>query len=157
MNYYLYKLLFVFFFLLAFCDIDVNSQSNAIVEESAPEKDWFTLMQNPDVNFAEVQKQFYDHWATMSYYRVNGYMIFKRWKYINESHVLPDGKLQTPDYVMNEYTKYMKGVDYSKSNTSNWSLVRPSEYPVNEASQRASMGRVSAIAFHQTNANTIFN
>lgn len=117
---------------------------------------WYSMMQDPNVNFYEAQDAFYSYWAGRTDYKGNGYKMFKRWEYINESRVLPNGKLQAPGYVLNEYRRYMKEIDGTRSASGNWSLIGPSAYPVNATAQPTGMGRINAIAFHPTNADIIF-
>jgi hypothetical protein len=118
--------------------------------------DWFSLMQDPDAKFKEVQNLFYNYWNGKSDHKGNGYKVFKRWEYINQWRVLPDGKLQEPGYVVREYEKYMHQADIMMSAAGNWSIAGPADYVINSTSQPTGMGRINAIAFHPTDANTIF-
>jgi PKD repeat protein/photosystem II stability/assembly factor-like uncharacterized protein len=117
---------------------------------------WLEMMQDPNVDFYELQKDFNRYWENKSDHKGNGYKIFRRWEYINESRVLDNGKLHSPDYVMNEYQKYLSTHDADKSASGNWSLVGPSAYPTNATGQPTGIGRVNTIAFHPTDVNTIY-
>ena len=101
--------------------------------------DWFSMMQDPNVNFYDAQSAFYKAFEGRTDLKGTGYKIFKRWEYINESRVLHDGKLQAPDYVKNQYEKYMREIDGTKSASGNWTVVGPTAYPVNNTSQPTGM------------------
>ncbi|MBL7796213.1 MAG: hypothetical protein JNJ90_06900, partial [Saprospiraceae bacterium] len=122
----------------------------------AQKKDWLLKMQDPNVNFWEVQNEFNEYWKNRTDYKGNGYKVFKRWEYINEMRVAPDGKLQAPAEVMLEYERYMAEAPQNKSASGTWSLIGPLGYPSNFTSQPTGKGRVNAITFHPTDTNTIF-
>ena len=122
----------------------------------AQNKDWLLKMQDPDVNFWELQKEFNDYWKDRTDYKGNGYKVFKRWEYINELRVSSDGKLPEPYHVMNEYEKYMADAPELKSASGTWNIVGPTAYPSNNTGQPTGKGRVNAIAFHPTDVNTLY-
>ncbi|MFN0013950.1 MAG: hypothetical protein ACKVU2_05325, partial [Saprospiraceae bacterium] len=119
-------------------------------------KDWLLKMQDPTVNFWEVQQEFNDYWKNRTDFKGNGYKVFKRWEYINELRAAPDGKLQTPDEVLLEYERYMAEAPQNKSASGTWSFIGPLGYPSNNTGQPTGKGRVNAIAFHPSDANTIY-
>lgn len=120
----------------------------------AQNKDWLLKMQDPDVNFWELQKEFNDYWKDRTDYKGNGYKVFKRWEYINEMRVGPDGKLPTLAHVIKEYNRYM--ADAPESASGAWTITGPTTYPSNNTGQPTGKGRVNAIAFHPTDVNTLF-
>ncbi len=122
----------------------------------AQNKDWLLKMQDPNVNFWELQKEFNDYWKDRTDYKGNGYKVFKRWEYINEVRALPDGKLQAPDQVMKEYERYMAEAPLQKSASGTWNIVGPVAYPANATPQPTGKGRINAIAFHPSDVNTLF-
>ncbi|MBK7214891.1 MAG: PKD domain-containing protein [Bacteroidales bacterium] len=132
------------------------SQVAAPVENQSAGKSWLEMIQDPNVNFYEAKSAFNKYWANRTDHKGNGYKVFKRWEYINEARVLPDGKLQAPEYVMNEFNKYMSKFDGPSSASGNWTIQGPTQYVINNTSQPTGMGRVNAIAFHPTDVNTIY-
>ena len=141
--------------------------------EKQPDRSWFDLMQDPGAKFKEVQEAFYRWWDVKSVKLEEereksggpndeeevegvGYQLFKRWEYINEFRVLPDGKLQQPGYVQEQYRKYMADQDATNSAAGTWSLSGPSAYFTNNTTAPTGMGRINAIAFHPTDAGTIY-
>ncbi|MBP6828261.1 MAG: glycosyl hydrolase, partial [Saprospiraceae bacterium] len=122
----------------------------------AQNKDWLVKMQDPNVNFWDLQKEFNDYWKDRADTKGNGYKVFKRWEYINETRVLPDGKLMGPGYVMKEYERYMAEAPQLKSASGTWNIVGPTAYPANNTSQPTGKGRINTVAFHPSDVNTLF-
>jgi photosystem II stability/assembly factor-like uncharacterized protein len=148
------------FYALAFVFI-VSTEFNSVIGQTASpttseysDDDWLGMIQDPNVNFYKAQEAFNKFWEGRTDYKGNGWKVFKRWEYINETRVLPDGKLQAPGYVFDEFEKYM---DYAgKSASGNWIIQGPTTYLGNNTGQPTGMGRVNAIAFHPSEVNTIF-
>lgn len=147
------RILFVFT-LLIISNLSI-AQSTSVIDTLKTKK-WLEMMQNPDVNFREAQAEFYKYWENRTDYKANGWKVFKRWEYINESRVLPNGKLQAPEYVLTEYQKYMKKTDVTRSASGSWTSVGPTAYPSNNTGQPTGMGRISTIALSPSDGNTIF-
>ena len=119
-------------------------------------KDWIEKMQDPNVDFKQLQKDFNEYWEGRTDYKGNGYKIFKRWEYINEFRISSDAKKQKSDYVYKTYEKYKKEHPNLKSASGSWTIQGPTSYVGNETGQPSGMGRINAIAFHPSDANTIF-
>jgi len=154
MKYKKFYLTFVLIILFIGAFLKGNTQTINQNSNLGFDKSWLEMIQDPDVNFYEVQNAFNLYWENRDDYKGNGWKVFKRWEYINQFRVLPDGKLQAPGYVFGEYNKYMK--DAGKSASGNWTIQGPTTYVGNNTGQPTGMGRVNAIAFHPTDANTIF-
>lgn len=124
------------------------------------DKTWLDKMQDPEADFRQIQQQFQAYWQNRSDYKGNGYKVFKRWEYIQEMRVQANGKLRPADYVWNEYNRYMNEYEannsMNKSASGTWSLVGPNSYPTNLTGQPTGMGRVNCVAFHPTDANTLY-
>jgi PKD repeat protein/photosystem II stability/assembly factor-like uncharacterized protein len=152
----LFVIITVLFLLTEFGIQQSLAQSVTDSDNYSESKDWLRMIQDPNVNFFEAQSSFYKYWAHRKDYKGNGYKVFKRWEYINETRVLPDGKLPSPEHVMSEFNKYMAGLDKPLSSSGNWSIIGPTSYPINNTGQPTGMGRINAIAFHPTDVNTIY-
>lgn len=151
------KNLVISILLIIICVIQGQSQNRSTSkDDSLNNSNWLEMIQDPNVNFYQAQAAFNNYWANRNDYKGNGYKIFKRWEYINESRVLPNGKLQAPDYVLNQYKSYSKNQNTLKSAAGNWTSYGSNTYPTNSTSQPTGMGRVNCIAFHPSNASTIF-
>jgi Secretion system C-terminal sorting domain len=125
-----------------------------------PQKNWLERMQNPDEDFKALQADFYRYWEGRTDYKGNGYKVFKRWEYLQQTLVQPNGKLQRPEHVWQEYNRYMRAWEAQsatmRSAGGNWTSVGPTAYPTNNTGQPCGMGRVNALAFHPTDAATLF-
>lgn len=123
-------------------------------------QNWLEKMQDSRYSFQEVQQAFETYWGRRTDYKGNGYKVYKRWEYINEFRILPDGKRQGPNYVFDTYKRYVEEHPASmmRSVSGSWSLLAPTSYPINNTSQPTGVGRINAIAFDATDSshNTIF-
>jgi hypothetical protein len=125
-----------------------------------PEKNWLERMQNPDEDFKTLQEDFYRYWQGRTDRKGNGYKVFKRWEYIHQTLVQPDGKLQRPEHVWQEYNRYMRAYETqsasARSAGGTWTSMGANAYPTNNTGQPTGMGRVNALAFHPTDAATLY-
>ena len=153
----LYSQVLLFILLFVASTFTLQSQTKVNKVNKKVNKSWLEMIQDPNVNFYAAQNAFNAYWQGRTDYKGNGYKVFKRWEYINKSRVLPNGKLQSPDFVKKEFNKYMsKQVGVNKSLNGTWSIVGPTQYFINNTGQPTGMGRINAIAFHPTDANTIY-
>lgn len=141
--------------------VNVKSLKSQSISADSNNKNWLMLMQDHTVPFATTQKAFYQYWANRSDHKGNGYKIFKRWEYINEYRVMPNGKLQAPGYAAEVYENYMakekaKIKLSNRSSSGTWSLLGPNAYFTNNTGQPTGMGRTTMVAFHPTNTNILF-
>ncbi len=127
---------------------------------------WIEMMQNPDANFFETQKAFNEYWEDRKVTRGNGFKAFKRWEYWMGKKVSPDGTKPSP-------TRNIKAIESLKSfprianlpsqsgrvmsltSNGNWTSLGPVSVPSGYNGYRG-LGRVNAIAFHPTDATTIY-
>ena len=105
--------------------IHLIAQQDSFSKQRVQPNDFLELIQDNDVTFAEVQEAFYTYWRGRTDYKGNGWKVFKRWEYINESRVLPNGRLQSPGYIKEIYDQYMSQYDGISSAGGNWSFVAP--------------------------------
>ena len=117
---------------------------------------WIQMMQDPGARFRDTQRAFEKYWEGRENFRHNGWKVFRRWEYINQDCVQPDGKLPPPGQPIIEYEKYLSSHDATTSATGNWSQVGPVNSPGNATGQPNGLGRINGICFHATNPNTIY-
>src|SRR3954465_753976 len=104
---------------------------------------WVKMMQDPEVNFYDVQKEFYrdqkEHDKEELRERKTGkkfeeneeeesYMQFKRWEDYMEPRVYPSGKRPDPAFIATQYQNYMEGntgFNNKTSSLANWSILGP--------------------------------
>jgi len=112
------------------------------------------MMQDPDANFFETQKAFYEYWDGREVTRGNGYKIFKRWEYWMGKQVSPDGTKPSPYRNLNA----IRQLNQKSSNNitaGNWISLGPSTVPSGYNGYRG-LGRVNAIGFHPTDPNKLY-
>ncbi len=68
-------------------------------------QEWVEKMQDPSVNFYDVQESFNEEWANKSYVKGNGYKQFKRWEWFMEQRVFPTGKRPVGNEAWNACVK----------------------------------------------------
>jgi PKD repeat protein/photosystem II stability/assembly factor-like uncharacterized protein len=122
-------------------------------------QDWVSMMQDPNVNFFEVQKAFnqYAENYKASYRQIHGtepakipgYKQYKRWEWFMQPRVSPTGERFNPAAVWQEMEKYKK--NYGKFSAGAWTEMGPTTN-----SNLYGIGRVNAIRVHPTNPNTLY-
>ncbi|HLP34145.1 MAG TPA: T9SS type A sorting domain-containing protein [Bacteroidia bacterium] len=137
-----------------------NNSFNPVVDDTFNTPYYIEMMQNPDINFFDVQRAFEKYWTNRDHNKAGSYKPFKRWEYYMQSRVNPDGTRLAAGHNMNEYLNYFGSwnpLPYSTmSLTGNWTELGPRPLPTNGTGQPNGLGRINAIAVHPTSANTIF-
>jgi uncharacterized protein (TIGR02145 family) len=110
---------------------------------------WVQMMQDPHMNFDATQSAFNKYWQNRTVTKGDGWKVFKRWEYINEPRIQPDGKLPEADYLKNQYDLYHQ-THQQKSPNGGWSMLGP------VGGQISGIGRVNTIGFHPNNANIMY-
>ncbi len=129
---------------------------------------WIDMMQDPEANFFETQKAFYEYWEGREIEKGSGYKPFKRWEYWMSRRVSETGVKPSPHknieaifQLRSSENSALQNFDEnnidpgSRTTTGNWSSLGPVNVPSGNNGYRG-LGRVNAIAFHPTNANTVF-
>ncbi|MCX6224801.1 MAG: T9SS type A sorting domain-containing protein, partial [Bacteroidia bacterium] len=118
---------------------------------------WMTMMKDPHGNFFETQKAFNLYWKDREIPKEgSGYSLFKRWEYLWQSGINPDGTYPEPDHVYKEFNKFVSSHPQDgklKTGTGVWRELGPKSRRGNYA---AYMGRLNAIAFHPTDTATFY-
>lgn len=115
---------------------------------------WIDMMQDPNANFFETQKAFYQYWEGREVTKGSGYKLFKRWEYWMGRQVSPDGTKPSP-YRNMDAIKSLQLKNSSTTTEGSWVSLGPSSVPSGYNGYRG-LGRVNAIGFHPTDPNTIF-
>lgn len=121
----------------------VSAQGSLVAQpaDTADYPYWVKMMQDPDANFYTTQHAFNKYWENRTVRKGDGWKPFKRWEYINQSRVLPNGKLPAPNFVMNQYFDYLDSHP-QRSVSGNWSQIGPITLPANATSQPNGLGRL---------------
>ena len=117
---------------------------------------WIDKMQDPSENFYEVQREFDEYWENKTIEKGKGWKQFKRWENFMAPRVFPDG-VQHPELLLEEYNNLQAANNQFNMLPPNiWSQVGPSNVPLESSGRKRGIGRVNTIAFHPTDANTIY-
>ncbi|NNF34714.1 MAG: hypothetical protein HKN68_11420 [Saprospiraceae bacterium] len=132
----------------------------AIVSQEMFSQNWVEMMQDPDAQFEETVAAFEKWWGNRDVKNTKGtgYKQFQRWRHFMESRVSEDGRQSGQLRTLVEFHDYYRGKNLnnrSSAVTAQWSEVGPVNLPFNGTGQPNGVGRVSAIAFHPTETNTI--
>ena len=120
---------------------------------------------NPQTDdFATIQQQAEAYFAAHSGDH-KGYKQWKRWEYMNQNRLTPDGKIT--NYAMANLTAYqeylgVKGLEFPRPNPAiasvtngSWYFLGPTNY-TGGSYNNIGLGRVNCIAFHPSSSTTIF-
>ncbi|MPL69083.1 hypothetical protein SDC9_14816 [bioreactor metagenome] len=129
------------------------SAQNA-VNDTASYPYWVEMMQDPSANFFETQKAFNTYWEGREITKGSGYKPFKRWEYMMQQRVSADGTRPAADRDIRAYNEYISR-NSSRTSAGSWTPLGPFTVPSGYNGYRG-LGRVNAIAFHPTDANTIY-
>lgn len=144
-----------------------------LITSSLFSQDWVSKMQNPNVNFFDVQKSFNKYYqkknkeiermkkraakakeqliGELDDIEVPGYFQYKRWEWFMAPRVSASGERFDPSTVWRENRKYRE--QYKNANAGNWSLIGP----INTIpSGGGGAGRLTFVRFDPTNSNTIY-
>lgn len=122
-------------------------------------QDWRQMIQNGNINFAEIQESFYAEFGDSVGPKGSGWKQFKRWEYYWESRLDENGNIPSADQrlaVFLDYQSRLSNQGKYLSGTGNWTECGPVSLPNNGTGQPNGLGRISSIAFHPTDANTIY-
>lgn len=115
---------------------------------------WIDMMQDPNANFFETQKAFYEYWEGKEVTKGSGYKLFKRWEYWMGKEVAPDGTKPSPYRTINAI-KETQLKNSSRTTEGNWVTLGPASVPSGYNGYRG-LGRVNAVGFHPTDPNTVY-
>jgi PKD repeat protein len=114
--------------------------------------DYVEMMQDHSINFYDVVDAFNSHWEGQSVEKGRGWKQFKRWEAFMEPRVFPSGTRPVPQSLYQGYLAGAQGTATSSvGGLGNWSIVGPFD-----GNSLNGIGRVNVIAFHPTQANTLF-
>nr|MBA3972028.1 glycosyl hydrolase [Bacteroidota bacterium] len=141
----------------------------AVSTQNISAQDWVKKMQDPTVNFYDVQTSFNKFWAReekkekfKSFFTFRkstekeneGYVMYKRWENFVEPRVYPSGDRSQLNKGNQELEKLITSHNYKSSMMmgGNWQPMGSADVPTNGGGA----GRLNCIAFHPTNPNIIW-
>lgn len=147
-------------FVLAFFGLSF-SQS----QDTASYPYWIEMMQDPNANFYSTQRAFNTYWDGRTVQKGDGFKPFKRWEWLMELEVNPDGTYPDRNTMEQEFRSFRN--QYSVSNSGqtsgfvtqsvsgSWTNLGPIALPNNGTGQPNGMGRVNCVGLHPTDTAVI--
>lgn len=117
-------------------------------------QEWVRMMEDPEVNFFEVQEAFEEEWGDKGYERGKGYKQFKRWAYFTEPRVYPSGNRFIGDEFWRGALEAQSIPGPEAKNTSPWQPVGPVAWE--SQSYNPGLGRVNAITVDPNDEEKIY-
>ena len=132
-------------------------------------QEWVTKMQDPSVNFYDVQQSFNNYWKKeerkekfKTFFSLrkqtekenDGYMLYKRWEAYTEPRVYPSGDrslIQQGNEVMRDLMT-SPAAKSNRQSAGNWQPLGAFAVPDNGGGA----GRLNCVRFHPTNHNIIY-
>lgn len=113
---------------------------------------WVQLMNDPNANFYEVQKEFYAYWKNKKVEKGHGYKQFKRWEYLMQSRVDANGKLPAAGYAQQQLAEFQSKHAKEKTfgPTAAWTPIGPNT----SVGLEDGIGRVQCFAMDASAPNT---
>ena len=129
------------------------------------QNNWQSLMHDRNANFNEIKADF-ELYANKHMLdskiipKGRGIKQFKRWEYYWQNRVDENGNFPKEGHVLEEILKYKNNEQHISnryaSGSGNWQIIGPIAKPNNGTGQPNGNGRLTCIAFHPTDANTIY-
>lgn len=125
---------------------------------NAQQQDWVEMMHEKNANFYTIQSLFEDAFEGVENKKGTGWKQFKRWEYYYQNRVDQAGNFPAEGHVLTEMQNYYASHQMKSylSGSGNWTALGPIYKPNNGTGQPNGNGRLTCIAFHPTDANTIF-
>jgi PKD repeat protein/photosystem II stability/assembly factor-like uncharacterized protein len=127
---------------------------------------WQNMMHDKSANFYDIQNDFNLYYNTImkntnTIPKGSGIKQFKRWEYYWQSRVDENGNFPQEGHVQREIERFNLSTQNKISRTydpgtGTWEIVGPTPLPANGTGQLNGSGRLTSIAFHPSDANTIF-
>lgn len=118
----------------------------------AQNSDWIEEMQDPNVNFYQVQQSFNSFWEGREIEKGKGWKQFKRWEAFTEERVYPDGARPEASILSTEFAKVQQQQQSSSnSNLGQWQAKGPFN-----GNPLGGVGRVNRVIFHPSNSQTVY-
>ncbi len=113
-------------------------------------------------DFATIQQKAETYFVGRDLGRGSGYNQWKRWEYLNERRLTPNGKVTNHTlFNWEEYQQYLeahpqfKDPDPTDVTNGSWVFMGPTSYQ-NGAGWNPGIGRINCIAFHPTSSSTFY-
>ncbi|MEI6884442.1 MAG: PKD domain-containing protein [Bacteroidota bacterium] len=127
--------------------------SQNILKDTANYPYWVEMMQDPNANFYKTQRAFNIYWKDRKITKGCGWKVFKRWEYMMQSRINPDGSIPSPDVTFNAYFALKTP---KLSQIGNWVSLGPAHIPAPGPAGYEGLGRLNTVGFHPTDPNKFY-
>ncbi|MFA5417038.1 MAG: PKD domain-containing protein [Bacteroidales bacterium] len=142
--------------LFLFSQTGISQNSTTPTGNSLTPK-WVEMMQDPGVNFYDVQQEANLWFESHKKGKGSGYKQFKRWEYLTEQRVYPSGDRLNHPQLWDEITRFNEKYPATeKSSRSNWSTLGPVTSANVTGHWSPGIGRINVIALEPGNDQTIY-
>ena len=124
----------------------------------AEAQQWTEMMEDPAVNFYDVQQAFNQAWGNQPYTRGKGWKQYKRWEYFMEERTFPHGKRPRPGQAWEEHNRFQAQYRSNQSfgaRAANWTPLGPASW-TNSTGWNPGNGRINCVAQHPTNSAIVY-
>jgi len=120
-------------------------------------QEYIELMDDPKVNFYEVQKKFNQYWKGKNYEKGKGWKQFKRWEEFMEPRTFPTGERFDPSIAFREYQSYMENyVNADNPVFGDWTALGPVTWTNGNEGYNPGNGRINCVLIDPHNGNDIY-
>lgn len=122
-------------------------------------QDYLELIHNPTENttLQEIQELAETYFANRDRGRGSGYKQYKRWEYKMQRNVNSDGRIQNFSKLTHDAIVNLDSPNPPVGRMpANWTAMGPLNYTNGNSGYNGGLGRVNMVAFHPTDANTIY-
>jgi hypothetical protein len=122
-------------------------------------QEYLDLIYNPtnSTTLREIQTKAEAYFFNRDKGRGSGYKQYKRWEYKTQRNINADGKLQNFSRLNSDLAKSLNSNSgMSRSASDDWINLGPTSYSNGTSGYNGGLGRVNVIAFHPTDASTIY-
>lgn len=147
---------FVVYIVVTFFYLDMVSQTT---QDTINNPYWQGMMSDQSIPIHKTRRAFDLYFSNKPKVKGTGYKQFERWYYYWKAKVNADGSFPAPDRNFQEMKKYFRNNLTPRSATGAWTSMGPSSnhtLTYSGAFPHGQVGRVNAIAFHNTNPNIIY-
>lgn len=146
---------FIFTILSAFLFCFSNTiSSQELMVDGVPK--WFVMMQDPTVNFYQVQKEAEAYFDLHGTGRGTSYKIYKRWEYMNYLRTYPTGIRPQPNHLWIEMNKFNADKASREREGGNWQEIGPRVWQENTGHWNPGIGRINVVAVDPNNSSIIY-
>ncbi len=131
-----------------------NTNAQELLIDGEPK--WFIMMQDPTVNFFDVQREADAYFEVVGTGRGTMYKIYKRWEYMNDDRTFPTGERPNQAHLWNEMKRFNAQYASRAAVKSNWEELGPRVWEENTGHWNPGIGRVNVVAVDPNNSDIVY-